>query len=159
MGLPRWIDRLRRTSPRSAAKRVEAIAARVGRLTREEARIEANVLLRDRVLFRCDRRPVAPEDVSRVDSLPQPTRDLFAEYAVVETNSMSLAREAIAPYPRGRGFIRIGADLADAHVVVQMDSAVVSVVDDAGPNDLDLEDSHASIWHYLIFVSETSKPM
>jgi hypothetical protein len=157
MGLRTWLSELRSTSPRQVQLRVDAIAQRIASLSLEEARRAVEELLLKGSLFRCVRVPPSPEEAELVAEIHGSARELFLEYKSVETNSIQLHRGDIRPYPRGTGLTAIGTDLEHAIVVVEQTTGTVAVIEDDQEPNPDLSDSYPSIWHYLLFVAETSE--
>jgi hypothetical protein len=157
MGLLTWLSELRATSPRQVQRRVDAIAERIAPLSSEEARTAVEKLFLSGSLFRCLRVPPSPEEADIVAALHGSARELFWEYRSVETNSIRLHRGDIRPYPRGVGLIAIGEDLEHAIVVVEQTTGSLAVIEDDGEPNPDLSDSYPSIWHYLLFIAETSE--
>jgi hypothetical protein len=72
---------------------------------------------------------------------------------------MRLSTELLGPYSRGPGLTKIGEDLEHAAVVTFEGTGEIAVVEDDGLARPDLNDSYPSVWHYLLFVAETSRPL
>ncbi len=95
--------------------------------------------------------------VSPVDGLPPVLRQFFDEYRVVESNAMSVASEEMSAWARDADFVRVGFDLEHADVVVHRREDTVYVVEDDGRAVPNLENPLPTIWHYLVYVVETSR--
>jgi len=156
MGLFSFLRSLKESSPAAVHARVDAVHRRISALSAADAEAE----VRDRVTmadpFHAEQAPVqqtwsAPEGVSAE------VRSLFATYAVIAAGGMQLRREDVGPYVREPQFVRIGTDVEHADVVVRISDGRVFVIEDDGAPLADLSDEHATVWHYLLEVSEHAR--
>jgi len=156
MGILSFLRSLKESSPAAVHARANAVHRRVAALDAAEAEAE----VRDRVMmadpFYAEQAPVeqtwsAPEGVSTE------VRSLFSTYATIAAGGMQLRREDVGSYLRDPQFVRIGSDLEHADVVVRINDGRVFVIEDDGTPLPDLSDEHATVWHYLLEVSEHAR--
>lgn len=157
MGLRDWLSNLTTAPNRAAEARLTAIVSRIATLSADQVRAEVERELEGGRRFRCEAAPLPADGAGQLRGLPPIAREFFSRYKKVESNSMELDRDEITPYARGQDFVQIGTDIADTDVILDRGTDVVAVVEDDGQRELNLEDSHVSIWHYLLYVMETAR--
>jgi hypothetical protein len=153
-----FIRSLRNTSPRAAQARLDAATARIHGIPVAEAERAFAEEARAGTLFRIDPSPPSAAEAVAIAQLPPEARRFFEAYRSVETNSMQLSRDTINPYQRSSGWFKVGNDLEHADVIVSLAEGLVAIVEDNEAPSLDLSDTHPSLWHYLLIVSEMSQP-
>jgi hypothetical protein len=158
MGIMSFLHSLRSSSPKAVQARLDALTHRIHALDDAGAEQAFSRICATETLFRLDRTPLSPDEIIMLTQLPRRTRTFFEEYRGVETNSMRIARQEIGSYKRDAAWWRIGSDIEHADVVVRESDGLVAIIEDDGASTLNLEDNHPSIWHYLVFVAECSRP-
>lgn len=158
MGLRSWIRSYVFPSHAATEARLAEIERRLSALSVEEARRLAEATLAQRDVFLVERSAPSIQEIDGLQRLPPVAREFFETYARIESAGMQLDRRCIAPFDRGRDYLRIGADIDHADVILNIATDHVSVVEDDGRDSPNLEETHTSIWHYLLYLDENLKP-
>ena len=153
-----WIAKLRRSSPDVVRERLKRVDALIGSLTLHDAEHEADnrVRCQGRFDYTLNTAPLTP-DIAEL--LPKSARSFFSKYKRVESRSMLLSLDLIHPRTSIGNLVVIGFDTLDSEVMVDRTSDVVGIAENVAGDGDELSESFPSVWHYLVFVDETSQPL